>query len=684
MASRHGDDDGTASTSPNTTIDRIDKTSSDFSGGGSSISAAGRPSALEEEFHVAVEAANGPAATRAEPATNSSSTAPSRAALEHPGRPASPVASAAPAASAVPFSPVPSAAPAASMTSTLPAGPGRTAQPKAPAAPATGTPAAAAPSDPTVSSSIPIRQSTREAYRPPSPPLPPVPFEWQSPAERRRNQEPAPLPPFPPEWTYAASRSNAARSQQRQPLAPSQTRSRSSTSTASSSAARRTSTAGAESDEPPIPPAPAPAPAAPPSLQPTPQEQRQQRQQRQDITLPRWQPDAEVTYCPICFQHFNIFVRKHHCSCSPHRITIPYQYIVLPPGAQPYPRQDANQWANPTDDVRYLGGGERVRLCNPCVPDPNTTPPAAHTSSLAATGGSSSRYHSRSYSSVQSSSTQQRTVSGSATGGNEYTPPPPPYGLSVPDARSSLSPQLAQGYRTTHGTNSTAGNALASASSGASSSSAQNRYRHNRLSLPPLTAVMASAQEQQLQLQLQLHQNQQQQLQHQHHSHHRHSQGHRHRPPPTPQIAEEDECPVCHNELPKRSLPNFETLREAHITECLETQSRYMGGSSSRSPTNGVTDASTTSTSLPANTAEASSSTASPPPPRMTGMFPYRATEKDCVDAAECTICLEDLEVGVPMARLECFCRFHERCIRAWFKNHPGRCPVHQHDNFGY
>ncbi|KIH88472.1 hypothetical protein SPBR_06786 [Sporothrix brasiliensis 5110] len=465
MASRHGDDDGTASTSPNTTIDHIDKTSSDFNSGGSSVSAAGRPSALEEEFHDAVEAANGPTATRAEPVTTSSITAPSRPALEHPGRPASPVASAAPTAPAVPFPPVPSAAPAASMTSTLPVAPGRTAQPN------TATPAAAAPSDPAVSSSIPIRQPTTEAYRPPSPPLPPVPFEWQSPVERRRNQEPAPLPPFPPEWTYAASRSNATRSQQRQPSAASQTRTRSSTSTASSSAARRTSTAGAESSEAPLPPAPAPAPApaAPPSLQPTPQEQRQQRQQRQDITLPRWQPDAEVTYCPICFQHFNIFVRKHHC-----------------------------------------------------------------------------------------------------------------------------------------------------------------------------------------------------------------------RPPPTPQIAEEDECPVCHNELPKRSLPNFETLREAHITECLETQSRYMGGSSSRSPTNGVTDASTNSTSLPANTAEASSSTASPPPPRMTGMFPYRATEKDCVDAAECTICLEDLEVGVPMARLECFCRFHERCIRAWFKNHPGRCPVHQHDNFGY
>lgn len=31
------------------------------------------------------------------------------------------------------------------------------------------------------------------------------------------------------------------------------------------------------------------------------------------LTLPRWQPDAEVTYCPICGTQFSIFIRKHHC-----------------------------------------------------------------------------------------------------------------------------------------------------------------------------------------------------------------------------------------------------------------------------------------------------------------------------------------------------------------------------------
>jgi hypothetical protein len=32
-----------------------------------------------------------------------------------------------------------------------------------------------------------------------------------------------------------------------------------------------------------------------------------------EIILPRWQPDGEVTYCPICSTQFSFFIRKHHC-----------------------------------------------------------------------------------------------------------------------------------------------------------------------------------------------------------------------------------------------------------------------------------------------------------------------------------------------------------------------------------
>ena len=39
----------------------------------------------------------------------------------------------------------------------------------------------------------------------------------------------------------------------------------------------------------------------------------QQQSGQSDFTLPRWQSDAEVMYCPICRTQFSIFVRKHHC-----------------------------------------------------------------------------------------------------------------------------------------------------------------------------------------------------------------------------------------------------------------------------------------------------------------------------------------------------------------------------------
>lgn len=37
------------------------------------------------------------------------------------------------------------------------------------------------------------------------------------------------------------------------------------------------------------------------------------RQETPEFVLPRWQPDAEVTLCPICNTQFSIWVRKHHC-----------------------------------------------------------------------------------------------------------------------------------------------------------------------------------------------------------------------------------------------------------------------------------------------------------------------------------------------------------------------------------
>lgn len=127
-----------------------------------------------------------------------------------------------------------------------------------------------------------------------------------------------------------------------------------------------------------------------------------------EIVLPVWQPDSEVSECPICSRQFTFWFRKHHCrkcgrvvcaTCSPHRITIPRQFIVHPPesmrrestigpshpliidltgedGSSARPEIQPS-WANSQRTSNpSLGGGEEVRLCNPCVPDPQPSPQA--------------------------------------------------------------------------------------------------------------------------------------------------------------------------------------------------------------------------------------------------------------------------------------------------------------------
>ncbi|KAH6853662.1 FYVE zinc finger-domain-containing protein [Chaetomium sp. MPI-CAGE-AT-0009] len=392
-----------------------------------------------------------------------------------------------------------------------------------------------------------------------------------------------------------------------------------------------------------------PMPRSPPTLS-TPVERT-----RSGVVLPRWQPDSEQTYCPICGTQFSIFVRKHHCrkcgrvvcnSCSPHRITIPHQYIVRPPGA-PRPLSQGPSLSLLDSQGWYpeFGGGEKVRLCNPCVPDPNTAPPQDQglqarsrneLSSPARTDNSPSHTWGFGFGPGSTNDTHTRTRSvtlqpGHSSSARPHIPPlqrnearilwgtPPAY------YRSSTTPQNPQPYLGTaphfRPTLDVGGRPGPSTIAGPSSSSSAARRFHSVV-------------------------------------------------PPRPQIAEEDECPVCHRELPPRTLPNFEALREAHITSCITSHSRY-GAPRSGGGDGGDDD--DDPDALPAA-----------PPPRRTGMFPYVATEKDCVDSAECSICLEEFEVGVAMARLECLCRFHRACINAWWERHPGRCPMHQHDGLGY
>lgn len=166
-----------------------------------------------------------------------------------------------------------------------------------------------------------------------------------------------------------------------------------------------------------------------------------------DLSIPAWQADAEVSDCPICGHRFNFWYRKHHCrkcgmvvcaSCSPHRITIPRQFIVRPPSglyqsfdAAPAPLSptvdltgddgsespsmhtspSAQGWQNQENEIdTALGGGQEVRLCNPCVPDPNPSPhlPFTPPSWYASFSGSENPTRLRSEQSTSSPHNEQR------------------------------------------------------------------------------------------------------------------------------------------------------------------------------------------------------------------------------------------------------------------------------------
>jgi hypothetical protein len=179
--------------------------------------------------------------------------------------------------------------------------------------------------------------------------------------------------------------------------------------------------------------------------------------------------------------------------------------------------------------------------------------------------------------------------------------------------------------------------------------------------------------------------------------------------PPRPRLREEDVCPICYKEIPGRNLPNAEAIKEAHIAECIDssiqansrTPPAAQSNRNSMPPSSRNTSTpSTSSSSIPspthhfhpvadtpaARTAAREAAHAavvlgalaqSSSPARRPHLIRYKASEKDTIDSAECTICLEEFEPGMDMGRLECFCKFHLHCITDWL-NRNEQCPIHK------
>ena len=448
----------------------------------------------------------------------------------------------------------------------------------------------------------------------------------------------------------------------------------------------------------------------------------------QDFTLPRWQPDNEVSSCPICGTQFSLLWRRHHCrkcgrvvcaSCSPHRITIPRQFIVRSP-QELAAMQSARNAIGPNivdltgdsentmpplhrlqgnartqnQDLRTdpaLGGGQEVRLCNPCVPDPNPLPHLAYPSPT--------QYEPNPF-----------------NGGGRVTQAPnhsSPGNSQMPAHQEQLlARRISSDQLHRHVMNGATPNAMLGQFSGESSylSSPTIDRRHSHTSRPlgsvpqppNYPSIFGSAPEPPLNdvglctdgalnmlislqgyIQSLLQRHDPPHPRHRHHvstvdvpAHPRHRSmldtetPPRPRPTPRPMLREEDECPICHSALPPKGPDGSETAREAHVTACIESHFSNSTPSSSHPP-----PATATTASIAANAATPSQAAAGPlsrsdgthamPRRRTTGMVVYHASEKDCIGeggegAQECVICFEEFAVGVEMGRLECLCKFHK------------------------
>ncbi len=495
----------------------------------------------------------------------------------------------------------------------------------------------------------------------------------------------------------------------------------------------------------------------------------------QEFTPPRWQPDHEVSACPICGTQFSLLYRRHHCrkcgrvvcaGCSPHRITIPRQFIVRSPPEvvamqsartamgpevvdltgdsdvtallSHHPQRNARPQSHGYRINNALGGGEEVRLCNPCVPDPNPLPHVAYPSSVRygldplAGSGRVPQIPDRPSSGSFSASTYQgpplaRRVSSDRLDRHNASEATPNTVLGQLPGDSSFLPGPAIDRRHSH----------ASRPVGRVPQPPPNyQSLFGSAPEPPLDDVslylclfieILNYRQSYLQSLLERHGLPQPRHRHQTstvdvpaHPRYRSILGVEAPPAlravPRPMLREEDECPICHSALPPKGPDGSETAREAHVTLCIESHFSSSTPRSFHPPPPAAIAASVAASAATPLQAGASSvyrsegivgmmPPSSMPRRRTTGMVVYRASEKDCIGdggegSQECVICYEEFAVGDEMGRLECLCKFHkvrelrllisllptrfanqflQACIRRWWDTKGvGACPVHQ------
>lgn len=455
--------------------------------------------------------------------------------------------------------------------------------------------------------------------------------------------------------------------------------------------------------------------------------------------VPPWQPDSEVTHCPICKRQFHWMFRRHHCrkcgrvvcdSCSPHRITIPRQFIVNPPRPEfsPSPTQAHHETIDLTGEeeedgnglrsqgrvqnssLSILEGGEKVRLCNPCVPDPQPDPPPnfpqfLDEASLDTYGGRLPPSAYQNYSAPSSQANifgQARRLGNVSTSsralqlpGHSWSQAPPsqsardvmtqgrfdystsigsrprhasatnPYSMYVPGAEPrpgavpSANSNAFFGGRSGNANTPLLGSHSLFDSPGRSSlpalpglgqptSPAYGHGRYSSVDVQPRPPSSFSGRPRGSSMF---------DLDHRQGMGSPSSHSRPAVPPnPRPRLHERDICPVCRRALPPRGHNGDESAREAHIMSCINARDASASGADTGSSSRGTVH-----------------------------MVVFTSSEKDCVgeegNAQECSICMVEYEVGDELARLECFCKFHKECIVAWL-NRKAECPVHKAARF--
>ncbi|KAL8665620.1 MAG: hypothetical protein Q9202_002124 [Teloschistes flavicans] len=405
----------------------------------------------------------------------------------------------------------------------------------------------------------------------------------------------------------------------------------------------------------------------------------QPRRDSREITLPRWQPDSEVTSCPICGTTFGFWNRKHHCrkcgrvvcsSCSPHRITIPRQFIVQPPQE---PSQSASEGITASTEVvdltgdddgdvpgpepnrdtvdplqssniridPALGGGQEVRLCNPCVPDPNPLPHFAF-------GSPPRRWMIDPSASLGADSSTRPQGNGPS---NRPAPELPQRSSSIQHSfhqfgRPGFAPDgdpLSNTPRTTEPFDQrrapiSRGPRPPGPNHSSRYGSVPNSSLHEVSLLPSCSLICPNEHTILVRIQSLTKPALQRYLppsphlrhhrhhasastvpDHHHHNRHRsisdldaplpplpHSHSHSH---PRPQLREEDECPVCHLALPPKGPDGSETEREEHVRGCIEVHFSGSTTSSNRPhPSTAIQAAVAVTIPIPAQSSSSSSS----------------------------------------------------------------------------